>query len=84
VTILEIIEWREVINGGLAKLPEREARFLVMRYEDGMTFKEIGDGEFITKNRAQQIVAQALRKLRHPGRLGVCSREWFKRGDYLR
>ena len=83
MTIIEIIEWREVINGGLAKLPDGEADFLVLRFEHGMTYKEIGIKELITAERVRQVIAKALRKLRHHSRVDAYSREWFNRGENL-
>ena len=79
MTIIEIIEWREVINEGLATLTDRECRFLVMRFEHGMTYKEIGIKELITAERVRQVIAKALRKLHHPARVGCYGSGWANR-----
>ena len=50
-------------------LSERETDILLLRYRDEMTLEEIAmkkDG--ITRERARQILAKALRKIRHPSR----------------
>ena len=53
----------------LHSLTERERRVLDFRYKDGLTFEEIGKRECVTRERARQIHAKALRKLRRPERL---------------
>ena len=66
----------ELLRGEVTKmleeLPPREVNVLRMRFGlDGrppLTLKEIGDRMGVTRERARQIVAQALRRLRHPSR----------------
>ena len=57
---------REVLNG----LPPREVRILQLRYGllDGQsyTLEEVGRKMGVTRERARQIEAQALNRLRHP------------------
>ena len=53
----------------LHTLTERERRVLDFRYKDGLTFEEIGKRFCVTRERARQIHAKSLRKLRHSGRL---------------
>ena len=53
----------------LNSLTERERRVLDFRYKDGLTFEAIGKRECVTRERARQIYARALRKLCNPQRL---------------
>lgn len=53
----------------LHSLTERERRILDFRYKDGLTFEAIGKRECVTRERARQIYARALRKLCNPQRL---------------
>ena len=53
----------------LHSLTERERRVLDFRYKDGLTFEAIGKRECVTRERARQIYARALRKLCNPQRL---------------
>lgn len=53
----------------LYTLTERERRVLDFRYNDGLTFEEIGKRFCVTRERARQIYARALRKLCNPQRL---------------
>lgn len=63
---------RDDVARMLHSLPPREVRALRMRFGlDGLpplTLKEMGDRMGVTRERARQIVAQALRRLRHPCR----------------
>lgn len=52
----------------LHSLTERERRVLDFRYKDGLTFEEIGKRFCVTRERARQIYARALRKLCNPQR----------------
>jgi RNA polymerase primary sigma factor len=60
----------EELEGALASLTPREARVLRMRYgldgERPHTLKEVGDKLGVSRERARQIQAQAISKLRHP------------------
>ena len=49
-----------------ARLTEREASMLKMRYKDLMTYNEISKNYNLTANRIVHIIAKAQRKLRHP------------------
>lgn len=49
-------------------LTERESTGLKLYYEDGLTLREIGHHFNVTQERARQILAKAIRKLRHPSR----------------
>ncbi len=61
---------REVLLDILADLPPREVKILQMRYGllDGQTYtlEEVGRKLGVTRERARQIEAQALSRLRHP------------------
>jgi RNA polymerase primary sigma factor len=63
---------REDVTKMLRGLPPREVQVLRMRFGlDGhppLSLKEVGDRLGVTRERARQIVAQALRRLRHPSR----------------
>jgi len=61
----------EDIKGTLAyvfaeTLTEREARVLLLRYLDKLTYEEVGKECGVTRERIRQIEQKALRKLRHP------------------
>ena len=49
-------------------LTERESTGLKLYYEKGLTLREIGHHFNVTQERARQILAKAIRKLRHPSR----------------
>ena len=53
----------------LHTLTERERRVLDFRYQEGLTFEEIGKRFCVTRERIRQIHAKSFRKLRHPERL---------------
>ena len=63
---------KEQLNEVLSTLSDREARVLRLRFglEDGRarTLEEVGKEFDVTRERIRQIVAKALRKLRHPSR----------------
>ena len=52
----------------VSQMKDRDSMILLCRYEDKMTYKEIGERFSISGERAQQLVAKGLRKLRHPMR----------------
>jgi RNA polymerase primary sigma factor len=72
---------REDLAAALAQLSERERRILSLRYgiEDGRhrTLEEVGRELGMTRERARQIEAEALRRLR-------ASETWGHLRDYLR
>ena len=63
-------EKMEMVNEGLKKLTERQARVIRLRFGlDGKgerTLQEIGDVYSLTKTTIAQIEARALRRLKHP------------------
>ena len=69
---------RDRLRAALKKLSEREQKVLMLRHGLGdthspMTLQEIGVVFKVTRERIRQIEAKALRKLRHPTRLGQSS-----------
>lgn len=52
----------------VSQMKVRDSMILLCRYEDKMTYKEIGERFSITGERVQQLVTKGLRKLRHPMR----------------
>lgn len=56
------------IYAALATLTERESNVIRLRYTEKMTLKAIGQEHGVTQERIRQILAKALRKLRHPSR----------------
>ena len=57
-----------LIDEYLGTLSEREQMILRRRYEQGMTYKDIGAELGISGSRVSQILHVALRRLRHPVR----------------
>lgn len=50
----------------ISQMKRRDSIILLCRYEDKMTYREIGERFSITSERVLQLVAKGLRKLRHP------------------
>jgi RNA polymerase primary sigma factor len=65
---------KEKLEGVLTSITERERQILELRFGlvdgSGRTLEEIGKMYRVTRERIRQIEAKALRKLRHPTRLG--------------
>lgn len=59
------INYKKVL-GAVKSLRDRESMVLELRYRYGMTLEEIGRELNVTRERARQILAKALRRLRHP------------------
>lgn len=70
-------ETEQTIDEVLGTLTDRERSVLKMRFWEGKTLQETGRACNICSQRARQIEAKALRKLRHPARLkklaGACA-----------
>jgi RNA polymerase sigma factor (sigma-70 family) len=70
---LENDQLKEVIDFTLdTKLTPRESNILKLRFGfegDPLSLEQVGDVLGVTRERARQIEAKALRKLRHPSRL---------------
>jgi RNA polymerase primary sigma factor len=69
-TVVNSDTLREIMEGVLESLTEREREILRLRYglSDGQhhTLEEVGMRFKVTRERVRQIEAKALRKLRHP------------------
>jgi RNA polymerase sigma factor (sigma-70 family) len=65
---IEVSETRDAIVGALGLLPNRDRKVLVMRFgfdgDGSRTLRLIGEEFGVTRQRAQQIEAQGLRRLR--------------------
>ena len=65
----------EVVDAVLGTLSEREADILRRRFGIGfshpMTLEDIGKEYGLSRERIRQIESKALRKLRHPSRVGI-------------
>ena len=64
-------EETEALEYALKKLTDRELKCVQMRFEYKKTYKEIGDSFDVSRERARQIEAKALRKIRW----------WYGRGN---
>jgi len=60
---------KEGLNYVLSQLDERKRSMLYMRYAEYKTYEQIGESFGITTNRARDIIARALRQLRHPSKI---------------
>ena len=71
------VEMEQTIDEVLGTLTDRERSILKARFWEGKTLEETGSEHNVGRQRARQIEAKALRKLRHPTRLeklaGVCA-----------
>lgn len=47
-------------------LTERQKGILTLRFQNGLTLKEVGENYGVTIDRIRQIIEQALRKMRNP------------------
>jgi RNA polymerase primary sigma factor len=73
--VTELADWdalREAVARALALLPDRERAVIVMRYgledDEARTYEQVGKKLGVSRERARQIEAKALRRLRHPTR----------------
>lgn len=71
------------LREAMDSLTERENAFAYEYYEQGMTLEEVAATHGITRERVRQVLAKAVRKLRHPARrrlieLGVCGAQQEK------
>ena len=53
------------------QLSERESGVITLYFKEGCTLKEIGERYSVGQERIRQIIAKALRKLRHPARFNL-------------
>lgn len=54
-------------------LTEREQKVIELYYFEEMTLEEVGKVFSVTRDRIRQIIAKAIRKLRHPSRRNILS-----------
>nr|DAF01575.1 MAG TPA: RNA polymerase sigma factor [Caudoviricetes sp.] len=83
-----IIDLNGSVEYTLFTLLDKERQILKYRFEDLMTYEEIGKLYSVTRERIRQIEQRALRKLRHPQRLkylkcGVSGVMEMNREEYL-
>ena len=79
-------KWKEIYIPGIMEaidtLTDQEKYMILLKFRDGKTYQAIGDAFNLSRNRPRQIIANALRKLRHPMRarcmLGVRKIEFNK------
>ena len=65
------VDWfvrEEYLDQALNTLTEREREAIYCHYCDGLTYEVIGGIFNVSKERVRQIIAKAVRKLRHPSR----------------
>lgn len=68
---LENEQTRSLIESALATLTVKERAVMRLRFEDDLTLEECGEMLGVTRERVRQIEIKALRKLRHPARIGM-------------
>ena len=56
------------LEKALDSLADREKDAVLFYYRDGVTLQQIGEAWGVTPERARQVLAKAVRKLRHPAR----------------
>ena len=62
-------EFRVKLNRVLDTLPDRTKRALLLRYEDQMTYKDIGEALGVSHSYASHIVTKGIILLKHPSRI---------------
>lgn len=62
---VERAERLEMVEGAMGVLAQREVDVLKMRFAEDMTLRQVGKRIGTCANRARQIEARAIRKLRH-------------------
>lgn len=55
----------------LSTLTEKEQSFVRAYYEEDKSLEEIGQANGLTRERVRQVLAKAVRKLRHPSRMNL-------------
>jgi len=68
---LEQEQTKALIAQALSTLTPREQLVIKMRFEDELTLQECAKRLSVTQGRIRQIEHKALRKLRHPARVGM-------------
>lgn len=67
----EQAQTKALVSKAISTLTPREQEVLRMRFEDDLTLEECATRIDVTRERARQIEAKALRKMRHPTRVGM-------------
>jgi RNA polymerase sigma factor (sigma-70 family) len=68
---LEHEQTRQLVSAALSTLTPREQEVIQMRFTDELTYEECANRLDVTRERVRQIEAKAMRKLRHPARVGM-------------
>src|SRR5262245_48574732 len=56
-------EQAEIVQGVLARLPEDYRRVIVLRYQEGLGFEEIGQALGLTANAARKLLVRAIERV---------------------
>lgn len=67
----EQAQTKALVSKAISTLTPREQEVLRMRFEDDLTLEECATRLDVTRDRVRQIEAKALRKMRHPTRVGM-------------
>ncbi len=67
-------ETNQLVDNLLNKIRPREKDVLISRFQNDETYEEVGKKMDVSRERARQIEATALRKLRHPVNLKVLNK----------
>ena len=68
---LEQEQTKGLVSTALSTLTNREREVIRMRFEDELTYDECAKRFDVTRERIRQIESKAMRKLRHPARIGM-------------
>ena len=67
---------KEALEKGLEILSPREREALTRHYLNGETMEGISATMDVTRERVRQIIAIAIRKLRHPSQAKILKQHW--------
>jgi RNA polymerase sigma factor (sigma-70 family) len=67
-------ETNQLVHDLLNTIRPREKDVLISRFQNDETYEEVGKKMDVSRERARQIEAKALRKLRHPANLEVLNK----------
>jgi RNA polymerase sigma factor (sigma-70 family) len=67
----EQAQTKALVSKAISTLTPREQEVIKMRFTDELTYEECAKRFGVTRERARQIEAKALRKMRHPARIGM-------------
>jgi RNA polymerase sigma factor (sigma-70 family) len=67
----EQAQTKALVSKAVSTLTQREQKVLRMRFGDDLTLDECANRLDVTRERVRQIEAKALRKMRHPTRVGM-------------